>query len=446
VSLSRRSLLAGLSATAAFSGLARAEAAESYVNQVTGYGPLVRDPARVLDLPEGFSYRILSRTGDRMSDGLRVPGKFDGMGAFDLGGGRTALVRNHEIKAGDTAVTAFVGGVPAGLDLSGAYARGADGNPLGGGTTTLVLGADGRVEQQYLSLAGTAVNCAGGITPWGSWLSCEETTAKNHGYVFEVPAAHGRLVEARPLPALGRFKHEAACIDPRTGIVYLTEDTKESLLYRCLPAQPGALHKGGRLQALAVDGMGDSRNWKGRAWSAGDWKTARWIDLDGADNPHNDIAQRGHAAGATYFARGEGIFWGQGELYFACTSGGPTELGQIVRYVPAEHEGQSDETGARVQLFVEPSDRRVMDYGDNLAMGPGGHLVVCEDNYSGAQPNHLKGVTPDGRIYTIGRNVMAGNSELAGVCFSPDGRTMFVNVQTPGTTFAITGPWERFAA
>ena len=454
--LSRRALLSGLAATTAFAGLARAETAESYLNEVTAWGPLQRDPAGVFDLPKGFSYRILSRAGEPMSDGLTVPGKFDGMGCLPLADGRLALVRNHELDTDDGSHGAFAAGAAKAFDRDAAYVLGPNGLPIPGGTTTLIYDpTSARVDAQYLSLAGTAVNCGGGVTPWGSWLSCEETTAlaatpggKDHGYVFEVPAANPGVTQARPLTALGRFKHEAACVDPRTGIVYLTEDTKESLLYRLLPDTSGELDKGGRLQAMAIDGLPDSRNWEGREWFAGDWKTVRWIDLDGVDNPYDDLARRGHANGATLFARGEGIFWGQGELYFACTSGGAGKMGQIVRYAPSPREGQSDEANqpGRTQLFIEPSDNRVMDYGDNLAVGPGGHLFVCEDNYSDTKPNHLKGVTPDGRVYTVGRNVMAGNSELAGVCFSPDGATMFVNIQTPGVTLAITGPWSAFPA
>ena len=202
---------------------------------------------------------------------------------------------------------------------------------------------------------------------------------------------------------------------------------------------------------MAVEG--DPRNWDETAWRQGDWKSVRWIDLDGVDNPDTDLRLRGHGAGASWFARGEGVFFGKGELYFACTSGGPKFHGQILRYVPSAHEsgpGEADAPG-RLQLFVEPSDVRMMEMADNLAIAPWGHLVTCEDKIGGT--NYLRGVTPEGKVYTLGRNAqqmagakVRGTSELAGVCFSPDGSTLFVNIYTPGCTLAITGPWGAFKA
>ena len=418
---------------------------ETYVSEVVGFGPLEPDPDRVFDLPSGFSYRIVSRAGDRMSDGLVVPGKPDGMGCFDLGGGRIALVRNHELGSGDQAR----GSGAAALPRSRFY-DGRDGKPCPGGTTTLILDAPtGTVESQHLSLAGTLVNCAGGTTPWGSWLSCEETVETGelaHGWVFEVPAAAKAPVEPLPLKAMGRFLHEAAAVDPRTGIVYLTEDRPDSLFYRFLPLVPGRLSSGGRLQALALDGIADARNWDEQTLAEGSWHNARWIGLDQVESPDDDLRLRGHAAGAARFARGEGIHCGVGELYFTCTSGGAARHGQIMRYVPSRYEGHPRERDepARLQLFAESSSAKLFDYVDNVTVSPASHLILCEDRAVSNPINHLKGATPYGRIYTIGRNVHCQGGELAGVCFSPDGATLFLNLYRPGLTLAVTGPWASF--
>lgn len=460
--VSRRAFLGASAASLAFAGYARAQeemSEDTYRNEVEGYGPLQEDPYRIFDLPAGFSYRIISQGGETMDDGLLVPDKFDGMGSFGLGPDRVILVRNHELKVTDRNFGPLgLGRRLTGLDKTKAYDLDDDGFALPGGTTTLVYNLKtGRTEKQHLSLTGTTVNCAGGVTPWGSWLSCEEVTTqagfnvgKDHGYVFEVPSRAKGLVQAVPLKALGRFKHEAACVDPRTGIVYLTEDKDDSLLYRLITAAPGELLKGGRLQALGFveepEGC-DTRNWEGATGMApGSWRKARWIDLDDVEAPDDDLRLRGAQGGAAIFARGEGIFWGNNELYFTCTSGGAGGAGQIMRYVPSAREGHPDEKDApgRVQLFVESADRNVLDYADNITIAPWGHIIACEDRYSDVERNHLKGITPEGKVYTIGRNVFRGNAELAGVCFSPDGSTMFLNIYQPGITLAITGPWSSF--
>ena len=162
------------------------------------------------------------------------------------------------------------------------------------------------------------------------------------------------------------------------------------------------------------------------------------------DSPRGDLRQRGHADGAALVARGEGVWWGDGELYLTATSGGPIQRGQILRYVPSPDEGRAGEARrpGRLQLFVESTNEKTLNMGDNITIAPWGHLIVCEDNYSSDIRNHLKGVTPDGKIYTLGRNVFQGNSEFAGAVFSPDGSTLFVNIQYPGMTLAITGPWR----
>ncbi|AKM06236.1 alkaline phosphatase PhoX [Pelagerythrobacter marensis] len=399
-----------------------------------GYGPLRSDPAGLIDLPEGFSYRTISNLGEMMNDGFTVPDAADGMGCFDLGNGKLALVRNHELVPGKD------GGGVAGPAFD-TVARSLV--PLPGGTTTLVLDAETlAVERQYRSLAGTIRNCGGGITPWGSWLTCEEAPVRadgrinqDHGWTFEVPADAPGLVDPVPLKAMGRFNHEAACVDPATGIVYQTEDRDDSLLYRFIPKVPGKLAEGGRLQALVIsDAPADTRNWAGAPWPTGSWADARWIDLDDVESPEDDLRQRGAADGAALFARGEGIHMGDGEFYFCCTSGGAAKLGQVFRLVPGTG-GAPD----RLQLFFESTSPDQFNYGDNLTVGPNGHLVVCEDQYTEVVSNHLRGITPAGEAYPLA--LLRQQTEWAGACFSPDGRTLFVNAYSPTRTFAITGPW-----
>jgi secreted PhoX family phosphatase len=399
-----------------------------------GYGTLLPDPAGVIDLPQGFSYRVLSRLGDAMTDGGTVPDNADGMGAFALPDGKIALVRNHELmpdKDGGGATGAAYDTVAKSLI------------PLPGGTTTIVLDADTlAVERQFRSLSGTIRNCAGGVTPWGSWLSCEENTSradgrinKDHGYVFEVPASATGPVDPVPLKAMGRFNHEAAAVDPVTGIVYLTEDRENGLLYRFIPNVRGRLAEGGKLQALVVDNLPDSRNWNGVTFPPGTWQQARWVDVDNPEAPEDDLRKRGAATGAMLFARGEGMHMGEGELYFACTSGGAAKLGQIFRLVPGRAGVD------RLQLFFESTSIEQFNFGDNLTVAPNGHLIVCEDQYTDHVDNHLRGITPQGNAYPFGRIRL--QTEFAGACFSPDGKVLFVNAFSPAMTLAITGPWAR---
>lgn len=446
--INRRSFLTAGAAGVAVAGLARA-LADPLPPDI---GRLVPDPGKLFDLPEGFSYSLLSRTGQRMSDGLLTPGRFDGMGAFAGPGGRTILVRNHEFwPQNDDGPFG-----PRNELLTPAIRQRMfnAGEPINkGGTTTLLLDRDGtKVERVHLSLAGTSRNCAGGTTPWGSWLSCEEPKrpvvnkiADGHGWVFEVPSRAIGLVDPVPLKAMGRFNHEAAAVDPRTGIVYLTEDHHEGLFYRFLPNSPGKLARGGRLQALVVDGLNTSANRDG-GWPVGQARKARWIDLDGVEAPDDDLRDRGAAKGATRFVRGEGLaIDANGAVWFTCTEGGRNEKGQVFGYRPGRFEGRAGEADApgELTLFVEPNDVALLDLPDNLCVAPWGGLVICED---GEDEQYLRLVTPQGRIRTIGRNAHPAKAELAGACFAPDGRTMFINIYSPGFTLAIKGPWERLAA
>lgn len=419
-----------------------------------GFGPLRPDSNGVLDLPEGFSYQIISRTGDQMQDGFLVPAAADGMAAFPGPEGQTLLVRNHEVSGIDPATGAFGpdGALVERLDACAFYDAGHEANrPCLGGTTTLVYDTRAqRLVGQHLSLAGTVRNCAGGPTPWNTWITCEETTvradadrAQDHGYTFEVPASPTPgLADPVPLKDMGRFTHEAVAVDPKTSIVYQTEDDGEGLIYRYLPNVPGKLAEGGRLQALAVAGQPslDLRNWTEQTVAVGDTLPVRWIDLQHVEAPDDDLRLRGFEKGAARFTRGEGMWYGNEAVYFACTDGGHVHKGQIWRYVPSPHEGTGWEPDApgRLELFVEPEDPGLIENADNLTVAPWGDLIVCED---GSGEQYLAGVTPKGEIYKFAHNAHPADSEFAGSSFSPDGTTLFVNIQDPGLTLAITGPW-----
>ena len=466
MSLSRRGFLSAAATSMAFAGFARAEeAAESYRNEITGYGPLVADPHGIFDLPEGFRYRIVSMAGDEMDDGLYVPYRADGMACFPGRGSKVILMRNHEngykhVNFGPQGLAHRLAKQPKADKI---FDFDKDGRMMPGGVTRIVYDLkDGRTTGCHLALAGTSTNCAGGRTPWGSWLTCEETTngqkeglGKSHGWVFEVPSRGRGLVDPVPLKDMGRFMHEAAAVDPATGVVYMTEDAPDpdraGLFYRFLPNTPGELHKGGRLQALAFKGApgADARNFNGQiTWKRGDVREVEWIDLKDVQSPDDDLRHRGHAAGALIVGRGEGIHFGQGEVYFTCTNSGPDRHGQILRYRPSPHEGTAEEASApgKLELWIESTDASVLDFPDNITIAPNGHLLVCEDRYSATLKNHLRGVTPEGKVYTIGRNAYRDNAELAGVCFSPDGSTLFVNIYFPGITLAVTGPWADLRA
>lgn len=419
----------------AFAGLLASGCSTTRVlaaSRSAGFGPLQEDPAGLIDLPPGFTYRVISALGDAMDDGEAVPNKADGMGAFGGSNGRVILVRNHEIKPAES----VLGGA--------AFDRWNGAGALGGGTTTIVYDPrSGRVEAQYRSLAGTIRNCAGGITPWRTWLTCEEDVSRagapigqDHGWVFEVPADLRGRADPVPLKGLGRFNHEAAAVDPRTGIVYLTEDRPDSLFYRLLPNRPGQLSQGGRLQALAlVDGRRDSRNWFSVDFAPRSPAQVHWIDLEGVDSSVDDLRKRGAEKGALIFARGEGVHMGPEELYFTCTSGGAAKLGQVMRYRP----GVSPTAGGSFDIFFESTSPDQFNFGDNLAVGPNGHLFVCEDQYTDIVDNYIRGIRPDGTPYPFAR--LRLQTELAGACFAPDGRTMFVNAYSPTKTIAITGPF-----
>ncbi len=417
---------------------------------------LQSDPNGYLDLPKGFSYKIISKSGTPMSDGLLVPGRPDGMGTFLDKMGNTVIVCNHENRPNQMINSPYglQNELLSQVDLEKIYDSGSGVNPGLGGTTTLIYDeASGVVTNQYMSLAGTYNNCAGGISPWGSWITCEEdvtradgeTILQDHGYVFEVPMDTQGLVAPTPIKPMGRFNHEAVAIDPVSGCVYLTEDRHDGLFYRFVPNEKENLHAGGQLQVLAIRDRDqlDTRNWEETAVQKNQPLEVYWMDIDNVESPEDDLRYRGFEAGAARFARGEGIWMGEGELFFACTNGGPQNFGQVFRYKCSPYEGTEKESTKppMLDLYAESNDKTVLHMCDNLTVAPWGDLLLCEDNGS---LNHIRGIDKNGEIYTFACNRVS-TSELTGIVFSPSGKTLFVNVQENGDTVAITGPWEELA-
>lgn len=424
-----------------------------------GYGPLIARPAEnatageiELSLPEGFKYVKFGIARNLMSDGNPTPNAHDGMAAFALPNGNIRLIRNHENR--DGAGTATVKGNPAtAYDLQG-----------GGCTTSLEVRqfADGSIDVQnvrdFVSLNGTIVNCAGGLTPWGSWLTCEEsveTRQQKHGYVFEVPASAEDEVPAVPLKAMGRFVHEAVAIDPQTGIVYETEDrnitSPESAagsgFYRFIPNQPGNLAAGGKLQMLAIEGQPNYDTVFGQ--TVGKPLRVAWVDIADPDPASTDgyapgdglaVYKQGYNKGGARFARLEGAWYGDGSIFFHSTNGGNKRRGQVWQYKP------TGASGGQLILVYESPSADLLDAPDNITISPRGGLVLCED---GGGVQFLRGLTQKGEIFDFAQN-LRDDDEFAGACFSPNGRTLFVNLLGStseaglplGMTFAIWGPWE----
>ncbi|MGH3942887.1 MAG: alkaline phosphatase PhoX [Pseudonocardiaceae bacterium] len=438
----RRSFLAGtggvgtgIVVSGSVAGLLSSASAALAAPTAEGYGPLVPDPAGVLDLPKSFKYRLFSRSSDgwaefdRLRTGEPIPAAHDGMAAFNGDRSRVLLVRNHELDPDDTP------GVPAPAERRYDPA-------CVGGTTTVVIGPNNQPETEFASLSGTIRNCAGGVTPWQTWLSCEETeirvgqsgATKDHGFVFEVNPRLDGISEPVPLTAMGRFSHEAVAVDPRTGAIYETEDAgnPSGRLYRFLPARPlgglGSLRAGGTLQAMRVPDVPDLSVVHTPGTRLGG---IEWIPVP--DPLAVTVSVRNQVPSSTRIPKAEGAWWGGGSLYFVSsfnkTAGPGRHEGQVWRYDPTSNE---------LELLANFAPGGLFDGPDNITLSPYG-IFLCED---GDGEQYLVGVSADGAAFPFARNRISDN-EFAGATFSPDRKTLFVNIQDPGTTLAITGPWKR---
>ena len=389
-------------------------------------GSLITDINGVFDLPQCLSYKEIMNSGDLMSDGLTYGQDPDGMELFELPGNKLALVVNHETSYPDKS-----------LNPATAYKTVND-IPYSGGTSTIIMDKENiKVEHCFRSLTGTVKNCAGGKTPWNTWISCEETYQDGHGYAFEVDPQK-KLKGYNRLSSMGRFKREAVAVDPADtqGCVYQTEDSPDGLFYKFVPENKNDLKGKGKLYALKVDNLLNADNLK-NIISIGDSFNASWVEIS---DPQAILAKTKHQGikkGATTFNGSEGIIiqknnLQESEVFFTCKAGGYSGFGQIWKYNPAQKS---------LTLFYESSDKEEFWMGDNITISPWGDLIVCEDNDSNACK--LIGFTPNGKIYTLGKVSSQNSTEIAGVCFSPDGTRMGLNLQHAGKTLIISGDWAK---
>jgi uncharacterized protein len=387
----------------------------------------------LLALPNGFQYNVIGKAGAPMANGQPTPILHDGMAVFTSGTlpNSWILIRNHE-----NVNFAGSGGAVSGTLPYDSLAA--------GGVTSLIIDKTTRlITNDFVSLSGTVRNCAGGSTPWRTWISCEETTvgtsngfAQPHGYCFEVQ----RLTTSSnaPLVQMGRFKHEAVAFDKTTGIAYLTEDNNPAGFYRFVPNQYGNLAAGGKLQMLAI---ANQSNYDTRTnQTVGTKLTTVWVDITepnpvSAESNLSAVFNQGFALGGASFARLEGCFAGLNDIYFTSTNGGNAGLGQVWKY-----EARKKSNFGHLTLIFESPSADVLDFPDNICFGANGNLFICED---GSVDNYVKILSPNGALSQFAKNIVPGfeSFEMTGGAFSPDLQTFFVNAQTPGLTFAIWGNW-----
>lgn len=414
----------------------------------------------LLELPLGFSACVIQRAGDMMSDGHAVPEQPDGMACHEVDGA-WVLLRNHEL-----------GRAPGERRPWPDDPRVYDPDRRGGVTRVVLDPSSLRralagavdaapVVRSNLVLAGTDLNCAGGparVDDADGWITCEESDADDHGFAFWTRADDDTLTDAhaRRLTSLGRFKREGVALDPATGVLFMTEDHADGLIYRHVPDDAARPLGAGRLEALRIpsvpytDPRAGGPHGPGAPLTVGVRFAVEWVRIDDPLATDERCRVQGATAGASRFNRCEGIARdpSDGSIFFVAALAGPAGAGQVYRLDPGRDV---------LELVAQVVDRAVLSMPDNLVVSPWGELVICEDNYDrrdGATHQHVRVLGADGEVRTLVRNLRvtpsdddedAPGAELAGACFSPDGQVLFVNLQRPeNVTVAITGDWTSW--